>query len=221
MQKFSSSGLHQTVLLAGKCSGIAAVVGTKSGDPSKRKAFRTEADFPHVVLRLPSQEGGDLASMPVTSVSCCDHVQLNGIGMKSPKITNISEIRNELNRYKRGKKFDIHQFNQVARLAWLGRVVMQPLDPEDPQCGSCLLFVQEPEELAAHFLDTDQELLGAMHIVDGEQAKALIQVLRSGVEERAKLFEDLSRSDFYFRHFYHSDEAPQAETESQAGSRSD
>ncbi|MBS3800069.1 MAG: hypothetical protein KGY40_03665, partial [Thioalkalivibrio sp.] len=42
----------------------------------------------------------------------------------------------------------------------------------------------------------------AMHIVDGEQAEALIQVLRSGVEERAKLYEDLSRSDFYFRYFY-------------------
>jgi hypothetical protein len=127
--------------------------------------------------------------------------------MKAPKITNISEIRNELNRYKRGRKFDIHQFNQVARLAWLGKVVMQPLDPEDAECRSFLLFIQEPDELAAHFLDTDQELTGAMHIVDGEQAEALIQVLRSGVEERAKLFEDLSRSDFYFRYFYRPKDA--------------
>jgi len=122
--------------------------------------------------------------------------------MKSLKVTNIGEIRNELNKYKRGKKFDIHQFNQVARLAWLGRVLMQPLDQEDPECKSFLMFVQEPDELPAHFLDTDQDLMGAMHIVDGEQAEALIQVLRSGVEERAKLYEDLSRSDFYFRYFY-------------------
>jgi hypothetical protein len=122
--------------------------------------------------------------------------------MKASRITNISDIRNELNRYRRGRKFDIHQFNQVARLAWLGRVVMQPLDPEDAECKSFLLFVQEPDELAAHFLDTDRELAGAMHIVDGEQAEALIQVLRSGVEERARLYEDLSRSDFYFRYFY-------------------
>ncbi len=122
--------------------------------------------------------------------------------MSSLKITNIGEIRNELKKYKRGKKFDIHQFNQVARLAWLGRVVMQPLDPEDPECKSFLMFIQEPDELPAHFLDTDQDLMGAMHIVDGEQAEALIQVLRSGVEERAKLYEDLSRSDFYFRYFY-------------------
>jgi hypothetical protein len=142
--------------------------------------------------------------------------------MKALKITNIGDIRNELNRYRRGRKFDIHQFNQVARLAWLGRVVMQPLAPEDPDCKSFLVFVQEPDELAAHFLDTDRDLAGAMHIVDGEQAGALIQVLRSGVEERAKLYEDLSRSDFYFRYFYRprdgkaSEDAaavPQGETE--------
>jgi hypothetical protein len=131
--------------------------------------------------------------------------------MKSLKITNIGEIRNELNKYRKGRKFDIHQFNQIARLAWLGRVVMQPLDPQDADCKSFLVYVQEPDELAAHFLDTDQELTGAMHIVDGEQAEALIQVLRGGVEERAKLYEDLSRSDFYFRYFYRpkEDEAPE------------
>lgn len=122
--------------------------------------------------------------------------------MKTTKITNIGEIRNELNKYRRGRKFDIHQFNQIARLAWLGRVVMQPLDPQDADCKAFLVFIQEPDELAAHFLDTDHELTGAMHIVDGEQAEALIKVLRSGVEERAKLYEDLSRSDFYFRYFY-------------------
>ena len=132
--------------------------------------------------------------------------------MKSMKIANIGEIRNELNKYKKGKKLDIHQFNQVARLAWLGKIVMQPLDPQDAECKAFLVYIQEPEELAAHFLDTDQELSGAMHIVDGEQAEALIAILRGGVEERAKLYEDLSRSDFYFRHFYKpgnkEDEAP-------------
>jgi hypothetical protein len=143
--------------------------------------------------------------------------------MKSLKITNIGEIRNELNKYRRGKKFDIHQFNQVARLAWLGRVVMQPLDPEDPECKSFLMFIQEPDELPAHFLDTDQDLMGAMHIVDGEQAEALIQVLRSGVEERAKLYEDLSRSDFYFRYFYRpkDEAAPESTTASPQGGAED
>ncbi len=122
--------------------------------------------------------------------------------MKSMKIANIGEIRNELNKYKKGKKLDIHQFNQVARLAWLGKIVMQPLDLEDPDCKSFLVYIQEPEELAAHFLDTDQELTGGIHIIDGEQAMAMVEIMRSGVEERAKLYEDLSRSDFYFRYFY-------------------
>jgi hypothetical protein len=128
--------------------------------------------------------------------------------MKSIKVSNLGEIRNELNKYKKGKKFDIHQFNQVARLAWLGKVALQPLDPEDADCKSLLLYVDYPEELAQHFLDTDQELLGHMHIVDGEQGQALVDILRSGVEERAKLYQELSRNDFYFRHFYEDDKAP-------------
>lgn len=126
--------------------------------------------------------------------------------MKSIKVSNLGEIRNELNKYKRGKKLDIHQFNQVARLAWLGKVALQPLDPEDADCKSLLLYVDYPDELARHFLDTDEDLLGHMHIVDGEQGKALVEILRSGVEERAKLYQDLSRNDFYFRHFYEGGE---------------
>lgn len=125
--------------------------------------------------------------------------------MKSLKISNIGEIRNELNKYKKGRKFDIHQFNQVARLAWLGKLVMQPLDPEDGECKAFLMYCDHPDELAAHFLNPDEELVGRMHIVDGEQAEALIRILRMGVEERARLYEDLARSDFYFRHFYKSD----------------
>ncbi len=131
--------------------------------------------------------------------------------MKSMKIANIGEIRNELNKYKKGKKLDIHQFNQVARLAWLGKVVMQPLDPQDPECKAFLVYIEDPEELAAHFLDTDQELAGAMHIVDGGQAEALVEVLRGGVEERAKLYQDLSRSDFYFRYFYKPEQDEEAD----------
>ncbi|WP_017941156.1 MULTISPECIES: hypothetical protein [unclassified Thioalkalivibrio] len=131
--------------------------------------------------------------------------------MKSMKIANIGEIRNELNKYKKGKKLDIHQFNQVARLAWLGKIVMQPLDLEDPDCKSFLVYIQEPEELAAHFLDTDQELTGGIHIIDGEQAMAMVEIMRSGVEERAKLYEDLSRSDFYFRYFYQPGEEDKAD----------
>lgn len=140
--------------------------------------------------------------------------------MKSLKVTNVGNIRNELNKYRHGKKLDIHQFNQIARLAWLGRVLIQPLDPQDPETRACLVYVQEADELASHFLNTDQDLLGAMHIVDGEQSEALIQVLRGGVEERAKLYEDLSRSDFYFRHFYRPKDAPGPAAEAGAKSPS-
>jgi hypothetical protein len=141
--------------------------------------------------------------------------------MKSLKITNIGDIRNELNKYRRGKKFDIHQFNQVARLAWLGRVVMQPLDPQDSESRAFLVYIQEPDELAAHFLNTDQDLMRAMHIVDGEQAEALIRILRNGVEERARLYEDLSRSDFYFRHFHRANDGSVPAEEDAAGPGAD
>ncbi len=133
--------------------------------------------------------------------------------MKSIKITNLGAIRNELNKYRQGKKFDLGQFNQVARLAWLGKVVFQPLDPEDPECASMLLYVDQPGELEGHILDTDQDLVGQMHLVDGEQAKALIRILRQGVEERAALYQELRQKDFYFKQFYQSDPAADADGE--------
>lgn len=122
--------------------------------------------------------------------------------MKSIKISNLGEIRNELNKYKKGKKFDIHQFNQMARLAWLGKIVMHPLDPQDPKCESFLLYCEHPDDFQAHFLDPDQDLVGQMHIVDGEQALALSRILQRGVQERALLYQDLRRRDFYFDEFY-------------------
>lgn len=122
--------------------------------------------------------------------------------MKSIKVTNLGEIRNELNKYKRGKKFDIHQFNQVARLAWLGKIVMHPLDREDPDCKSFMLYCDFPDNFQNHFLDVDQDLVGQMHIVDGEQAEALTQILRLGMEERAGLYQSLRQRDFYFDQFY-------------------
>ncbi|MDH5378146.1 MAG: hypothetical protein OEX00_07485, partial [Gammaproteobacteria bacterium] len=104
---------------------------------------------------------------------------------------------------------DINQFNQVARLAWLGKVVMQPLEPTDPECESMLIYVDYPDEMAQHFLNTDQDLIGHMHIVDREQSKALIKVLELGVRERAALYQDLKNRDFYFNHFYQSPESEQ------------
>ena len=137
--------------------------------------------------------------------------------MKSIKVTNLGEIRNELNKYKRGKKFDIHQFNQVARLAWLGKIVMHPLYREDPECKSFMLYCDFPEEFQNHFLDFDQDLLCQMHIVDGEQAEALTQILRLGMEERAALYQSLRQRDFYFDRFYKSRDK-RTEAESDEGS---
>lgn len=122
--------------------------------------------------------------------------------MKSIKVTNLGEIRNELNKYKKGRKLDIHQFNQVARIAWLGKLVIQPLDPLDAECESLLVYLDYPDDLATNILNIDQELQGRMHIVDGEQGAALIDILQSGFEERAKMYQELSSNDFYFRYFY-------------------
>ena len=124
------------------------------------------------------------------------------IPMKGIKVTDVGNLKNEIRKYKKGKKLDINQFNQVARLAWMGKITMQPLDPEDPECEAFLVYVDWPEELPGHFLNTDDDLVGRMHIVDSEQSQALIQVLELGVQERAALYQDLKQRDFYFQYFY-------------------
>lgn len=122
--------------------------------------------------------------------------------MKTIQIADVSAIKNQLNKYKKGKKLEIPRFNQVARLAYLGRVVMTPLDLEDPECRSYLVHVMPPEGMAGHFIDLDEDLQDAILILDAEQAQAIIQVLRQGVEERAKWYQQLNQKDFYFNAFY-------------------
>ncbi|HKK14907.1 MAG TPA: hypothetical protein VKA14_09625 [Gammaproteobacteria bacterium] len=122
---------------------------------------------------------------------------------KSIKVTDLGTIKNELNKYKKGQKFTIPQFNEIARLAWLGKVVMQPLDPVDPECQSYLVFVDHPDPLPGHFLPTtDEELVGGIHIVSAEQGDALAKVIERGVHERAAIYESLGQRDFYFDYFY-------------------
>lgn len=122
--------------------------------------------------------------------------------MKNIKVTDIGSIKNELRKYKSGKKLDINQFNQIARLAWLGKLVMQPLEPADPECKSLLVYVDFPEPMIDHLLNTDEDLIGRIHIVDGEQGEALIKVMELGFKERGLLYQDLKQRDFYFKHFY-------------------
>lgn len=126
--------------------------------------------------------------------------------MKQIKVTDVGQIKNELNKYKKGKKLDIRQFNQVARLAWLGKITMSPLDAEDPLCEAWLLHLQFPEGLAEHFLTLDEDLMSQIHILDREQGKYLAEILQQGVEERVAQLKALNQRDFYFGKFFKSDE---------------
>jgi len=124
--------------------------------------------------------------------------------MKDIRIADIGTLKNELAKYKKGKKLDIRQFNQVARLAWLGRIVLSPLDPEDPECKAWLLHIERPEGLAEHCLVIGEDLLQHIHILDAEQGEHLAAILEQGVRERAADLEALNRRDFYFEKYFKS-----------------
>lgn len=127
--------------------------------------------------------------------------------MKSIRLTDVGALRNELSKYQKGKKLDIRLFNQVARLAWLGKIVLCPLDPEDPDCKSWLLHMQPLEGLAAEMVKVDEDLNGMpfasqIHILDAEQGSALAAIFREGMEHRAHDLDSLNRRDFYFEKFF-------------------
>lgn len=128
--------------------------------------------------------------------------------MKSIKVTDIGSIKNELNKYKKGKKLGIHQFNQAARMAWLGKIVLSVLDPEDPECRSWLLFVQPLEGMAANLIQVDDELFDQIHILDADQGRYLAEIMRDGLTARARELEALDNRDFYFVKFFKA--APEA-----------
>lgn len=122
--------------------------------------------------------------------------------MKSIDIADIGALKNELRKYKLGRKLEISQFNQAARLAWLGKIVLSPLDPEDPECKAWLLHLEQPEGLAAQLLELDVELVGRIHILDAEQGERLAEILREGFEARARELEALAQRDFYLGKFF-------------------
>ncbi|QKT04560.1 hypothetical protein HUS23_12455 [Ectothiorhodospiraceae bacterium 2226] len=122
--------------------------------------------------------------------------------MKTIKMTDLGTLKNELNKYRKGKKFDINQFNQIARLAWLGKIVMQPLDPLAEDVKSYLLYADFPDPVNDQVLATDEDLIGRMHIVDAEQGEALAKILEEGFKERLALAQALRARDFYFSKFY-------------------
>ncbi len=133
--------------------------------------------------------------------------------MKEIKLTDVGQLKNELAKYKRGKKLDIRLFNQVARLAWLGKIVLCALDPEDPECKAWLLHLQPLEGLAAEIIRVDEDLNGQpftsqIHILDAEQGDCLAQIFRDGMRERARELEALNQRDFYAAKFFKPEKGP-------------
>lgn len=126
--------------------------------------------------------------------------------MRELKLVDVSQLKNELAKYKKGKKLDIRQFNQAARLAWLGKVTLSPLDAEDPECRAWLLHVERPAGLAERLLIVDEDLLSRIHVLDAEQGEYLAQIMERGVAERAAQLQDLNWRDFYFEKFFKPEE---------------
>jgi hypothetical protein len=127
--------------------------------------------------------------------------------MKDIRIVDAGALKNELAKYKKGKKLDIRLFNQVARLAWLGKIVLCPLDPEDPECRAWLLHLQPLEGLAAEIIRVDEDLNGQpfasqIHILDAEQGAHLADIFRAGMQNRARDLETLAQRDFYFEKYF-------------------
>jgi len=133
--------------------------------------------------------------------------------MKTIAVTDVGKLRNELNKYRKGKKLDIRLFNQVARLAWLGKVVLCPLDPEDPECKAWLLHLQPLEGLAAEIIRVDEDLNGMpfasqIHVLDAEQGGHLAALLRDGMAHRARELEAVAKREFYFEKYFNREKQP-------------
>ena len=116
-------------------------------------------------------------------------------------VTDVGALKNARRKYTRGRKLTIPEFNQAARLAWLGCVALSPQDPEDPECHAWLLHLQHPAGLAGELLHLDEALMGRMHVLDAEQGAKLAEILREGVEARARDLAALDCRDFYLGKF--------------------
>lgn len=120
-------------------------------------------------------------------------------------IADVGALKNALRKYTRGRKLTIPEFNQAARLAWLGCIALSPLDPEDAECRSWLLHLQRPDGLAGELLHLDESLMSRMHVLDAEQGEKLAEILREGVEARVESLSSLDRRDFYLGKFMRAD----------------
>lgn len=133
--------------------------------------------------------------------------------MKNIPIADLSALKNELAKYKKGRKLEIRLFNQVARLAWLGRIVLCPLEREDPGCKAWLLYLQPLEGLERELIRVDEEANGMpfasqIHILDAEQGEALAAIFKEGMERRVRELEALKKREFYFEKFFSAEKKP-------------
>ena len=126
--------------------------------------------------------------------------------MKTIGVADLGTLKNELRKYQHGRKLDIRQFNQAARLAWLGLLTLSPLDPEDPECRAWLLHLERPSGVAARIVTLDEDLLGRIHVLDAEQGERLAEILHEGFEARAGDLSALERRDFYLAKFFRTGE---------------
>lgn len=124
---------------------------------------------------------------------------------KNIPLADVGALKNELRKYRHGRKLDIRQFNQAARLAWLGKIALSPLEPGDPECRAWLLHLERPEGLAAGVLRLDEDLMGRMHVLDAEQGARLAEILREGFEARMRDLEGLDKRDFYLAKFFRAE----------------
>jgi hypothetical protein len=122
--------------------------------------------------------------------------------MKSINLRDLSQLRNELAKFRKGKKLAIAQFNQAARLAWLGRVVLAPLDPDDPACTAFLLYCERPTGIYADLIAVDEYLFSRIHVLDAEQGGKLREIFCEGIEARGAGARALNERDFYFEKFF-------------------
>lgn len=121
--------------------------------------------------------------------------------MKRINVSDLGALGNELAKYKLDRRLALAQFNQAARLAWLGNAVLSPVDAENPAGGAWLLYLEPPDGLAEQCVAVDDELLRQIHILDAGQGAALAAVAGEGAKERAAELAALNGRDFHGERF--------------------
>jgi hypothetical protein len=121
---------------------------------------------------------------------------------KTIPLQDTGALKNELRKFQKGEKLTIQDFNKIARLAYFGFIVLTPLDPEDDNVTSYLMYIQPPEGLPATQLDIDEDMPDSIRILDGEQGDAIADVIRQGVRDRLDHIQKVVGTEFYFQYFY-------------------